>query len=526
MMRRKYLPICLLAWVFCLPATGTLAPQSRHNGYDLAEFAACVTGPGIPQNDPNCAGMRLDDDDDVDQNDFALFQVCYGGTDPAAAECTGQGGGLPASGTFAMHGRPVDVLPDGHALLFVRARHYDLNNGRWLQRDPKGYLDGGNLYEAFGNNALRFNDPAGTEIWATTRRYQTDINGTPVWAVDYHIHRNGMDLGLGGVVYPHVVDSRRFRTEYYPFTEDLRTLARYDGLIESSRHNFEAAAILGEDIFAYEKAIRIGGTAVVALPVAAIAAPAASTAFSTTTVGITTTTVGGNIAAASLTGAVSLGAGGAVAEGLVGGDARQIAIAGLEHAAIGGVTGGVFGTAMPAGIFSVVTAEGQAVSIFVSRANASQIQTAKPAAGPAAPLTGKQLIFPFAEPVTPLKGVPGAGGGAPKVYSVAFETRLAPIQFGLGRSEHFRVANQALQAERVVNPALAKLVPAPAGVRLPPLEWTWQHATIQQGGGYTGVLQLVPRYQHTPGSPFWNLLHPLPSGAGGYWEWAVPAGAP
>ncbi|NLX12294.1 MAG: hypothetical protein GXY44_01390 [Phycisphaerales bacterium] len=117
MMHGNLVLICLLLCAFGLPATGTLAPQSR-----------------------------------------------YSGAEPAAAECIGQGGGLPASGTFAMHGRPVDVLPDGHALLFVRARHYDLNNGRWLQRDPKGYIDGGNLYEAFGSNPARFVDPSGQWI--------------------------------------------------------------------------------------------------------------------------------------------------------------------------------------------------------------------------------------------------------------------------------------------------------------------------------------------------------------------------
>jgi hypothetical protein len=111
--------------------------------------------------------------------------------------------------------------------------------------------------------------------------------------------------------------------------------------------------------------------------VAAVAAPAASAAFSTTTVGITTTTLGGNVAAASLTGAVSLGAGGAVAEGLVGGDAKQILMAGLEHAAIGGVTGGILGTALPTGTFSVVTNEGQAVVIATVRMPSAR------AAGPA-----------------------------------------------------------------------------------------------------------------------------------------------
>ena len=49
---------------------------------------------------------------------------------------------------------------------------------------------------------------------------------------------------------------------------------------------------------------------------------------------------------------------------------------------------------------------------------------------------------------------------------------------------------------------------------------------IEQGAGRAGVLQLVPKVQHTAGSPFWHLLHPLPRAAGGYAEWAIPAGAP
>jgi hypothetical protein len=118
------------------------------------------------------------------------------------------------------------------------------------------------------------------------------------------------------------------------------------------------------------------------------------------------------------------------------------------------------------------------------------------------------------------------GPTPPKVYSVAFEVQLAPSQFGLRQENHFQIANEALQAERAVNPALANFIPAPAGWGRPPPNWTWQHATIEQGGGRAGVLQLVPRSQHTPGSPFWKLFHPLPGGAGGYSQWAFPAGAP
>jgi len=95
-----------------------------------------------------------------------------------------------------------------------------------------------------------------------------------------------------------------------------------------------------------------------------------------------------------------------------------------------------------------------------------------------------------------------------------------------GRAGHFQIANEALAAERAANPALSDLVPAPTGWGKPPSGWVWQHATIEQAGGRTGVLQLVPKAQHTPGSPFWRLLHPLPGGGGGYTQWAIPAGAP
>ena len=343
---------------------GTAAAHMRA---DVDAFGAYWTGSGVPQNNPACADKKLDADNDVDVADFGVFHGCFNGPNRPAASPRCYQSTPPSSGTFALHGRPVDVLPDGHTLLFVRARFYDLKHGRWLQRDPTGFADGGNLYEAFGNNALRFSDPTGTEIWATARRYKTEVDGVPVWAVDYHINRNGIDLGIGGLVYPNAVDRRHFRTEYYPFTEDLRTIARYDTMIESGRQIYEELAILGEEIAAYEKAIRVSATAAVGLPVAAVAAPAASAAFSTTAVGITTTTLGGNVAAASLTGAVSLGSGSAVAEGLVGGDARQIALAGLQGAAIGGVTGGILGTALPTGTFSAVTTEGQAVVVTAIR---------------------------------------------------------------------------------------------------------------------------------------------------------------
>ncbi len=48
-------------------------------------------------------------------------------------------------------------------LFYYRARHYSPTNGRFLQRDPKGFIDGLNLYNYTENNPTNFVDPMGTE---------------------------------------------------------------------------------------------------------------------------------------------------------------------------------------------------------------------------------------------------------------------------------------------------------------------------------------------------------------------------
>ena len=116
---------------------------------DFAALAACFSGPDVPLA-AGCEAADLDRDGDVDGMDYARFQLCMSGegvAPPPGCE------GTPPSGTFALHGRPVDVLSDGLVLIPVRARTYDPRHGRWLQRDPTGYADGPNLYEAFGGNA-------------------------------------------------------------------------------------------------------------------------------------------------------------------------------------------------------------------------------------------------------------------------------------------------------------------------------------------------------------------------------------
>ncbi len=47
-----------------------------------------MTGPVAPQNDVSCFDARLDDDLDVDPDDFGIFQACMSGANvPADPNC-------------------------------------------------------------------------------------------------------------------------------------------------------------------------------------------------------------------------------------------------------------------------------------------------------------------------------------------------------------------------------------------------------------------------------------------------------
>ncbi len=110
----------------------------------------------------------------INIGDFDGFAQCFNGPDVApGAGCPVLGEGLqrnrtlPPSGTFTLHGRPIDILPDGKVLMDFRTRIYDPQHGRWLQRDAVAYADGPNLYESFGGNAASFTDPMG--LWLADR---------------------------------------------------------------------------------------------------------------------------------------------------------------------------------------------------------------------------------------------------------------------------------------------------------------------------------------------------------------------
>ena len=134
---------------------------------DFASFQNC-----FGQTDPACLAVHDFDtvdpsDGDIDLDDYARFFECFRGPFVTPDQTCGilqRSGAPPPSGTFALHGRPVDILSDGHTLMSFRARSYDPVNGRWLQRDPKGFVDGSNLYESFGANPLFYTDPFGYAV--------------------------------------------------------------------------------------------------------------------------------------------------------------------------------------------------------------------------------------------------------------------------------------------------------------------------------------------------------------------------
>jgi hypothetical protein len=46
---------------------------------DFGHIQACLSGSGVPQNDPACANAKLDADTDVDKLDINVFRGCMRG---------------------------------------------------------------------------------------------------------------------------------------------------------------------------------------------------------------------------------------------------------------------------------------------------------------------------------------------------------------------------------------------------------------------------------------------------------------
>lgn len=156
-------PIRVLGCNDC-PFSGCTGDATGDGCINLSDLAAVLGRFGATLGTPAYSGCAdINCDDIINLGDLAAMLPYYGTCCASAGfACT-----PPASGSFALHGRPLDILPDGKKLIGFRARVYDPDNGRWLQRDPSGYQDGENLYEAFGGNPASFVDPMG--MWIVAR---------------------------------------------------------------------------------------------------------------------------------------------------------------------------------------------------------------------------------------------------------------------------------------------------------------------------------------------------------------------
>ncbi|HEX5155158.1 MAG TPA: RHS repeat-associated core domain-containing protein [Parafilimonas sp.] len=113
-------------------------------------------------------------------------------------------------------------------------------------------------------------------------------------------------------------------------------------------------------------------------------------------------------------------------------------------------------------------------------------------------------------------------GGSSAQYSVAFETKLASNLYpGKGYYSHFKAANVSLNNAMASDATFANSM-TELGISIPrsptgsilgksPAGWVWHHDI------YEGVMQLVPKTQHTFGSRFWDAMHP--NGIGGMSIW-------
>ena len=108
-------------------------------------------------------------------------------------EITDGVGNVVKNYTYDVYGRPSPAvsaisnpylftgrrLDEESGIYYYRARMYDPNIGRFLQRDPLGYLDNMNLYAYCLNNSINFTDPYG--LWTRlVPRYGTW--GGPGWS--------------------------------------------------------------------------------------------------------------------------------------------------------------------------------------------------------------------------------------------------------------------------------------------------------------------------------------------------------
>jgi RHS repeat-associated protein len=102
------------------------------------------------------------------------------------------------------------VMDEENGLLYMRARYYDPEVGRFISKDPIGFAGGLNLYSYTHNNPLNRIDPLGLDFSSGIVVHGETINpwtsgGGEIWGYNYQNnehytysgHGIGLDIGVG-----------------------------------------------------------------------------------------------------------------------------------------------------------------------------------------------------------------------------------------------------------------------------------------------------------------------------------------
>ncbi len=155
-----------------------------YDAYGLARhhWAADLTGDGAV-NDDDRAAMNAALNESIGDQDYnvdadvtrtgrvTMTDAAHTGTsqykaalpkgDLSGAAASGGGGWNTIGYCGYVFNPEVPTTGGGGGLYTVRFRHYDAEIGRWLERDPLGYVDGMNLYGYVMGSPLVFSDPFG-----------------------------------------------------------------------------------------------------------------------------------------------------------------------------------------------------------------------------------------------------------------------------------------------------------------------------------------------------------------------------
>jgi RHS repeat-associated protein len=151
----------------------------------MMEMAMAAGGAEIGDHNYDVA-LDLNRDGMIDEDDFVLFaqsQVKWSfGQEPRLSDPSGPDNVIGFGG----------YVYNAEAQLYaVRFRWYDPSLGRWIQRDPAGYVDGMGLYEYVGSDPVLLMDPSGLFIGSAT---EFVLKATPGYGV-YSAIKGGIQSG-------------------------------------------------------------------------------------------------------------------------------------------------------------------------------------------------------------------------------------------------------------------------------------------------------------------------------------------